>query len=52
MSKNEAAVALGKLKRGIVEIPSELKLRAAKKNLILARKNRWKKNKVDTKALS
>lgn len=43
MSKNKFAVALGKLKAGVKEKRSKRKTATARKNLILARKNRWKK---------
>jgi len=41
--KNKAAVALGKLKRGVKERPSELKHKSAAENLKIARLTRWNK---------
>ncbi len=41
--KNKAAVALGKLKRGIKEEKSNKKIKACRISLVKARKLRWKK---------
>lgn len=43
MSKNKAAQALARMRRGIKERPSAGKRRAAKRNLAAARQKRWPK---------
>jgi len=43
MSKNKAAQALARMRRGIKERPSAGKRRAAKRNLANARQKRWPK---------
>jgi hypothetical protein len=43
MSKNKAAQALARMRRGIKERPSAGKRRAAKRNLEAARQKRWPK---------
>lgn len=40
-TKNPAAVALGKLRRGVKERPSEAKRQAVRANLAKARMTRW-----------
>ena len=43
MSKNKAAQALARLRRGIKERPSAGKRRASLRNLAAARRKRWPK---------
>lgn len=42
-TKNPAAVALGRLRRGVKERPSEAKRAAVRANLVKAREVRWVK---------
>lgn len=40
---SNAAAVLGRRKKGVEEIPSEIKSESSRRNLAIARKNRWKK---------
>lgn len=40
---SKMAAMLGRRKKDVVEIPSEIKSESSRRNLVIARKNRWKK---------